>query len=215
MRKTSLDHKPLSGEHSIVGSEVVSNQGELSVDSVPSGHTSSPKTSPRHLILGLIDVFCVNVLDVLKTCLGDVFGTGDCPLGNTNATITSSNGKHFPRYWPFVRGIHLSSVNSLHKGQWRRALMFSLINARINGWVNNREDGDLRRHRAYYDAIVMLRWLPNCKAALLLKQTTSWSRIWEIWLDGLLLSEYMAFILTILKGSLQLDSIKMAVDWMW
>ena len=24
--------------------------------------------------------------------------------------------KHFPRYWPFVRGIHRSPVNSLHKG---------------------------------------------------------------------------------------------------
>ena len=27
--------------------------------------------------------------------------------------------KHFPRYWPFVRGIHRSPVNSPHKGQWR------------------------------------------------------------------------------------------------
>ena len=35
--------------------------------------------------------------------------------------------KHFPRYWPFVRGIHWSSVNSPHKGQWRGALMFSFI----------------------------------------------------------------------------------------
>ena len=35
--------------------------------------------------------------------------------------------KHFPRYWPFVRGIHRSSVNSPHKGQWPGALMFSLI----------------------------------------------------------------------------------------
>ena len=26
--------------------------------------------------------------------------------------------KHFPRYWPFVRGIHRSPVNSPHKGQW-------------------------------------------------------------------------------------------------
>ena len=31
--------------------------------------------------------------------------------------------KHFPRYWPFVRGIHLSPVNSPHKGQWRGALI--------------------------------------------------------------------------------------------
>ena len=53
--------------------------------------------------------------------------------------------KHFPRNWPFVREIHRSPVNFPHKGQWRGALMFSLINAWINDWVNNREAGDLRR----------------------------------------------------------------------
>ena len=46
-------------------------------------------------------------------------------------------------------------MNSPHKGQWRGALMFSLICVCINGWVNNREAGDLRRHRAHYDVIVM------------------------------------------------------------
>ena len=61
--------------------------------------------------------------------------------------------KHFPCYWPFLRGIH--QVSSPHKGQWRGALMLSLICARINSWVNNREAGDLRRHRAHYDGIVM------------------------------------------------------------
>ena len=35
--------------------------------------------------------------------------------------------KHVPSYWPSVRGIHRSPVNSPHKGQWRRALMFSVI----------------------------------------------------------------------------------------
>ena len=64
--------------------------------------------------------------------------------------------KHFPRYWPFVRGIHRSPVNSPHKGQWRGALMFSLIYARIDGWVNNREAGDLRRHHAHHDVTVMI-----------------------------------------------------------
>ena len=63
--------------------------------------------------------------------------------------------KHFPCYWPFVQGIHRSPVNSQHKGQWRRALMFSLIYTRINGRVNNGEAGDLRRHRAHYDVTVM------------------------------------------------------------
>ena len=64
--------------------------------------------------------------------------------------------KHFPRYWLFVRGIHRSPVNSPHKGQWRGALMFSLICAWINGWVNNCDAGDLRRRRAHYDVIVMV-----------------------------------------------------------
>ena len=63
--------------------------------------------------------------------------------------------KHFPRKWPFVRGIHWSPVNSPHKGQWRGVLMFSLIYAWIKDWVNNREAGDLRHHRGHYDVIVM------------------------------------------------------------
>ena len=63
--------------------------------------------------------------------------------------------KYFPRYWPFVRGIHRSPVNSPHKGQGRGALMYSLIYVWINGWVNNREAGDLRRQRAHHDVIVM------------------------------------------------------------
>ena len=65
--------------------------------------------------------------------------------------------KHFPRYWPFVRGIHRSPVNSPHKGQWRGSLIFTLICVRINDcqWINNCEAGDLRRNRAHHDVIVM------------------------------------------------------------
>ena len=63
--------------------------------------------------------------------------------------------KTFSRYWPFVRGIHRSPVNSPHKGQSCRALVFSLICAWINGWENNRKAGDLRRNRPHYDATVM------------------------------------------------------------
>ena len=60
--------------------------------------------------------------------------------------------KHFPRYWPFVRVIHRWPRNSPHKGQWRGALMFSLVCAwKKNDWGNNRETGDLRRHRAHHD----------------------------------------------------------------
>ena len=67
--------------------------------------------------------------------------------------------ENFPGYWPFLRGIHRSLVNSRHKGRWRKALMFPLICTRISAWVNNREAGDLRRHRTHYEVIVMLRML--------------------------------------------------------
>ena len=46
--------------------------------------------------------------------------------------------KHFPRNWPLLGD-----------------LMFSLICAWINGWVNNRGTGDLRRHRAHYYVTAM------------------------------------------------------------
>ena len=62
--------------------------------------------------------------------------------------------KHFSRYWPFVRWNHRSPVNSPHQGQWRGALMFSLICAWINSWVNNREASDFKCHRTHYDVIV-------------------------------------------------------------
>ena len=75
--------------------------------------------------------------------------SSECPM------MTSSNRNIFSCYWPFVRGIHRSPVNSPHKGQWRAALIFSLVFVWINAWVNTREAGDLRRHRTHYDVIVM------------------------------------------------------------
>ena len=63
--------------------------------------------------------------------------------------------KHFPCYWPFVRGIHRWPVNPPCKGQWRGVLMFSLIWALTNRRVNNSEACDLRRHCVHYDVILM------------------------------------------------------------
>ena len=97
---------------------------------------------------------------------------GDCCLGaqwfhmvsQNLVNISSDNDsphddvikwKHYPRYWPFVREFHRSPVNFPHKGQWRGALMLSLICARMNSWVNNREAGDLGRYRVHYVVIVM------------------------------------------------------------
>ena len=63
--------------------------------------------------------------------------------------------KHLPRYWQFVRIIHWSPVNFPYKGLWRGALLFTLICSWIKDWVNNREAGDLRRHHAHYEVIIM------------------------------------------------------------
>ena len=83
--------------------------------------------------------------------------------------------KHFPRYWPFVRGIHQSPVNSPHKGQSRGALMFSLICVWINRWVNYGEAGDLRRHRAHYDVILMeCAYIDSCQFCLATAITSKW-----------------------------------------
>ena len=46
-------------------------------------------------------------------------------------------------------------MTSPHKGQWRSVLMVSLICAWTNRWANNRDAGDVRRHRAHYDVTVM------------------------------------------------------------
>ena len=91
--------------------------------------------------------------------------------------------KNFQRYWPIVRGIHLSPVNSPHKGQWRGgALMSSLISTRINGSVNNGEAGDLRPHRAHYGVTIMFtkNLYNGCKGSLHSTATekSSW---WQPW----------------------------------
>ena len=77
-------------------------------------------------------------------------------------TLTHDDGikwEHFLPYWPFVRGINWSPVNSPHKDHWRAALIFSLVCASRNGCINNGDAGDLRRHRAHYDVIVMNLWI--------------------------------------------------------
>ena len=50
-----------------------------------------------------------------------------------------------------------SALLAICVSKWRGALMFSLICVWINGWVNNGEAGDLRRYRAHYGVIVMIR----------------------------------------------------------
>ena len=97
-----------------------------------------------------------DVIILSATCVGLASAT------NTNhgcvqwyITCWRNQMEIFLRYWPFVWGNHRSPVIFLHKGQWRGALMFSLICAWIYGWANNREFVDLRRHRDHDDVTVM------------------------------------------------------------
>ena len=72
--------------------------------------------------------------------------------------LQHSRWRHQIHTFSFVRGIHWSPVDYLLKGQWRGALMFSLICTCINGWVNNRDAGELRHHGAHYDVTEIIRY---------------------------------------------------------
>ena len=98
-------------------------------------------------------IFSRSPVDIKSVFVKACRRTGNITWTNNHDDVIK--WKHFPRYWPFVRGIHRSPVNSPHKGQWRGALLFSLICTRINDWENNREASDLRRHGARYDVTVM------------------------------------------------------------
>ena len=80
-------------------------------------------------------------------------------LSNSSSSVRDTWWRHqmdtFSALLALCAGNSPVPVNSPHKGQWRRALMFSLMCAWINGWVNNREAGDLRRNRAHYYDNVM------------------------------------------------------------
>ena len=97
--------------------------------------------------------------------------------------------KHFPRYWPFVWGIHRWPVNFPHKGRWRGALLFSLICALTNGWVNKRNAGDLIHHRAHFDVTAMIsRYfkIPHPYLGFHIDEVPtdfvySWARRYKVW----------------------------------
>ena len=60
--------------------------------------------------------------------------------------------KHFPHYRPFVRGIHGGFPS---QRPVTRNLDVFLDLRWTKGRTNNRDTGDLRRHRAHYDVTVM------------------------------------------------------------
>ena len=61
------------------------------------------------------------------------------------------------QWWRHQMGIRRSPVNSRTKASDAELWCFLWSAPWINGWVNNREAGDLRRHRVHYEVIVMCR----------------------------------------------------------
>ena len=135
--------RPLLQHHSTLDSKVhVANMGFTWILSAPCGPHVGPMSLAirdilagkririRNIQLNLSRNLCHHMSQTLQRyltiCYDDVI-----------------KWKHFPCYRPFVPGIHRSPVNSPHKGQWRGALIFYLICARINGWVNNHEASDI------------------------------------------------------------------------
>ena len=121
---------------------------------------------------GLVYLFTFCEHRIIETpCLWERLLTGTC-----HDDVIKWN--HFQRYWPFVRGIHRSPVNSPHKGQWRGVLMFSFIRAWLNCWISNREAGDLRRHRTHYDVSVMMT-MSRLPVSYLLSQSQERTRSYD------------------------------------
>ena len=129
-----------------------------------------------HFVVLRCDLLMVGYIHILQGCYPGQ-SVQDCCIAIVNH-YDVIKWKHFPRYWPLVQGIHRSPVNSPHKGQWRGALIFSLICVWKNGWVNNGEAGDLRRYRAHYDVTVMaLDILQSCNKPsidMVLQKLSEW-----------------------------------------
>ena len=105
-------------------------------------------------------------------------GTQSCsPIPATHFEIGYQWQRHVSPWWrhqmeTFSALLALCVGNSPvtgespHKGQWRGALISSLICVWTNGWVNNRNFGDFWSHRANYDVTVtqcFSNWWPIFK----------------------------------------------------
>ena len=98
---------------------------------------------------GIVIVFCI-----ANSCITNVYAKYSSAR-DAGATWWRHQMETFSALLVLCAGNSPVPENSPHKGQWRGALMFSLICTWINDWVNNREAGDLRRHRGHYDVNVM------------------------------------------------------------
>ena len=77
------------------------------------------------------------------------------PRRNMHFLLFQSWWRHHMEILSALLALCAGNSPAIHKGQWCGVLMFSLICASTNDWVNNRDAGDLRRHHAHYNVTVM------------------------------------------------------------
>ena len=77
--------------------------------------------------------------------------------------------------------IHRSPMDSPHKGQWRGALMFSLICAWTNVWVNSLDAGNVICHRVHNDVIILSVHMDSSARFTYIFQrcsSSTWAIVW-------------------------------------
>ena len=85
-------------------------------------------------------------------------GPGKCNLWTRLSVFPISWWRHEMEVFSALLALYAGNspvTDSPHKSQWIRALMFSLICAWTNSWVNNRDAVNLRRHRAHHNVTLM------------------------------------------------------------
>ena len=98
----------------------------------------------------------VSIVTKIYNFIKKMLSMGTCQGSSAEliSMMTSSNGNIFRVAGHLCRDSPVTGEFPAQK-LVKQSFMFSLICAWINGWVNNDEDVDLRRHRAHYDVTVM------------------------------------------------------------
>ena len=129
--------------------------------SVDSSHNGVYMAWRHHVPLFSRQTELTQVLCVLSVTLRDRL-MRQIKIETCNAVFSlqrSESQRHqmetLSRYWPFVREFTGHRWIPLTKASDAGALMFSLIRAWPNVWVNNRDTGDLTCHRTHNDVTSM------------------------------------------------------------
>ena len=165
--KWLVDNEDFSATQKQISQVGISNC--IPQNTVECNHFSIPEipASGTEVLIFVFILYCRNIVEILRDCLCAHMSISPSEIVANKDIYTRlmmTQMEAFSALLVICSGNSPVPVNSPHKGQWRGALMFSLMCTRINSWINNGEAGDLRRHRAHYDVTVMfvvvvLLWL--------------------------------------------------------